>query len=198
MYRPTPALGALWSCEREDRRALPGRVLDGNRNVLSNGELLNTSDSNSSDKHRLLGSDRDLLDRATLRHPNRGYNKAARVCCNTTQLSFTVIWIFLPSSPVGQLQGAVRRNTLAPLRSLQFGPRDCQEPPQRLTSTPLTIAQPRRARLRVHHLDGLRRRLPWRTCRVVQQRFGISWRVPALLASDTAAALNDALPASRG
>lgn len=57
-------------------------------NVLSNGELLNTYDTNWPDKERLLLSDRELLERAFLRYPPHSDKKVTHVGCKINEPQF--------------------------------------------------------------------------------------------------------------
>ncbi|WP_027155853.1 sulfotransferase [Mesorhizobium sp. WSM2561] len=96
-------------------------LLNKHPNVLSNGELLNTYDTNWSDKGRLAGSDHELLELAYLRYPNQTNKKVTRVGCkiNEPQLHERPGFFGeLARWPGLKVILMVRKNTLESLRSL--------------------------------------------------------------------------------
>lgn len=89
-------------------------------NVLSNGELLNTYDTNWPDKERLLLSDRELLERAFLRYPPQSDKKVTHVGCKINEPQFQERPSFfaeLTAWPGLKVILVIRRNTLESLRS---------------------------------------------------------------------------------
>ncbi|GLR46183.1 hypothetical protein GCM10007880_67010 [Mesorhizobium amorphae] len=95
-------------------------LLNEHPNVLSNGELLNTYDTNWFDKDRMLRSDRDLLELAYLRFPARRDKNLMRVGCKVNEPQFSVrpgFFSELVRWPGLKVILVVRRNTLESLRS---------------------------------------------------------------------------------
>ncbi|MGX9575404.1 sulfotransferase [Mesorhizobium sp. f-mel] len=96
-------------------------LLNEHPNVLSNGELLNTYDTNWFDKDRLAGSDRALLELAYLRYPNATNKKVTRVGCKINEPQFNErpgFFAELARWPGLKVILLVRKNTLESLRSL--------------------------------------------------------------------------------
>ncbi|QPB24834.1 sulfotransferase (plasmid) [Rhizobium sp. 007] len=96
-------------------------LLNEHPNVLSNGELLNTYDTNWPDKDRLLGSDYELLERAFLRYPTRSDKEVTHVGCKINDPQFQErpgFFAELARWPGLKVVLLVRRNTLESLRSL--------------------------------------------------------------------------------
>ncbi|MGX5804160.1 sulfotransferase [Bradyrhizobium sp. Arg314] len=96
-------------------------LLNEHPNVLSNGELLNTYDTNWSDKDRLVGSDRELLELAYVRFPNESDKKVTRVGCKINEPQFHErpgFFAELVRWPGLKVILLVRKNTLESLRSL--------------------------------------------------------------------------------
>ncbi|SEI20594.1 beta-1,4-N-acetylglucosamine oligosaccharide 6-O-sulfotransferase NodH [Rhizobium tibeticum] len=90
-------------------------------NVLSNGELLNTYDTNWPDQERLLLSDRELLERAFMRYPLRSDKKVTHVGCKINEPQFQErpgFFAELAAWPGLKIILVIRRNTLESLRSL--------------------------------------------------------------------------------
>ncbi|RVE88302.1 sulfotransferase [Sinorhizobium meliloti] len=89
-------------------------------NVLSNGELLNSYDTNWPDKERLLLSDRELLERAFLRCPPQSDKKVTHVGCKINQPQFherPSFFAELAAWPGLKVVLVIRKNTLESLRS---------------------------------------------------------------------------------
>ncbi|AJD43759.1 sulfotransferase nodulation protein NodH (plasmid) [Rhizobium gallicum bv. gallicum R602sp] len=96
-------------------------LLNEHPNVLSNGELLNTYDTNWPDKDRLLLSDCELLELAYLRFPMRSDKKVTHVGCKINEPQFQERPDFfdeLSRWPGLKVIFLSRRNTLESLRSL--------------------------------------------------------------------------------
>ncbi|MEI9401913.1 sulfotransferase [Mesorhizobium argentiipisi] len=96
-------------------------MLNEHPQVLSNGELLNTYDTNWLDKDRLTGGDRALLELAYLRYPNQTHKKLTRVGCKINEPQFhdrPGFFAELARWPDLKVILLVRRNTLESLRSL--------------------------------------------------------------------------------
>ncbi|WEX79532.1 sulfotransferase (plasmid) [Sinorhizobium numidicum] len=96
-------------------------LLNEHPNVLSNGELLNIYDTNWPDKDRLLGSDRELLERAFLRYPTRSDKTVTHVGCKINEPQFHERPGFF--AELANWSGLkvilmIRGNTLESLRSL--------------------------------------------------------------------------------
>ncbi|ARO32555.1 sulfotransferase nodulation protein NodH 2 (plasmid) [Rhizobium sp. NXC14] len=97
-------------------------LLNEHPNVLSNGELLNTYDTNWPDKDRLLRSHRELLELAYLRFPRRSDKKVTHVGCKINEPQFIERPGFfdeLARWPGLKVIFLYRRNTLESLRSLE-------------------------------------------------------------------------------
>ncbi|MFT0173872.1 sulfotransferase [Paraburkholderia mimosarum] len=96
-------------------------LLNAHPNVLSNGELLNTYDTNWPD-NRLKYSNREILELAYLRYPVRkGKAHATHIGCKINQPQFlerTGFFDQLAQWPRLKAMLVVRRNTLESLRSL--------------------------------------------------------------------------------
>ncbi len=120
-------------------------LLNEHPNVLSNGELLNTYDTNWPDKDRLLRSDRELLELAYLRYPRRSDKKVTQVGCKINEPQFHKRPGFfdeLARWPGLKVILMTRRNTLESLRSLvqarqsgewlKFGSNNDAAPPPRV------------------------------------------------------------------
>ncbi|MEM5345624.1 sulfotransferase [Paraburkholderia azotifigens] len=97
-------------------------LLNAHPSVLSNGELLNSYDTNWSDTSRLLRSHRELLELAYLHYPVRtGKTLATHVGCKINQPQFQERPGFfeeLALWPRLKVMLVIRRNTLESLRSL--------------------------------------------------------------------------------
>ncbi|MPR12140.1 sulfotransferase [Microvirga tunisiensis] len=97
-------------------------LLNEHPNVLSNGEVLNTYDTNWPDRDRLLRSDHELLECAYLRYPTRGdKTKVTHVGCKINEPQFhdrPDLLAELTRWPGLKVILVVRRNTLESLRSL--------------------------------------------------------------------------------
>ncbi|MFB9982602.1 sulfotransferase [Mesorhizobium newzealandense] len=118
--RTSPEPFAILAMPRSGTHYLE-ELLNEHPNVLSNGELLNTYDTNWPDKDRLLRSDRELLEQAFLHYPTRSDKKVTHVGCKINEPQF-----YERPGFFGQLarwEGLkvillIRRNTLESLRSL--------------------------------------------------------------------------------
>ncbi|MGX5832090.1 sulfotransferase [Mesorhizobium sp. 43Arga] len=122
MTRPVPSPGpfVILAMPRTGTHYLE-ELLNEHPNVLSNGELLNTYDTNWVDKDRLAGSDGALLELAYLRYPNGTNKKATRVGCKINEPQFNERPSFfakLARWPGLKVILLIRKNTLESLRSL--------------------------------------------------------------------------------
>lgn len=97
-------------------------LLNEHPNVLSNGELLNTFDTNWHDKDRLLRGDRELLELAYLRYPTRSDKaKLTHVGCKINEPQFhdrPGVFAELVRWPRLKVILVLRRNAMESLRSL--------------------------------------------------------------------------------
>ncbi|MEI9424261.1 sulfotransferase [Mesorhizobium sp. Cs1299R1N1] len=122
MTQPVPAPGpfVILAMPRTGTHYLE-EMLNEHPNVLSNGELLNTYDTNWLDKDRLIGGDRELLELAYLRYPNQTDKKLTRVGCKINEPQFhdrPSFFAELACWPDLKVILLVRKNTLESLRSL--------------------------------------------------------------------------------
>ncbi|BCM17558.1 sulfotransferase [Mesorhizobium sp. J8] len=119
-HMPPPAPFVILAMPRTGTHYLE-ELLNEHPNVLSNGELLNAYDTNWPDKHRLLCSDRELLELAYLRHPTRSDKKVTHVGCKVNEPQFhdrPGFFAELTRWPRLKVILVVRENTLESLRSL--------------------------------------------------------------------------------
>ncbi|EIM30622.1 MULTISPECIES: sulfotransferase [Microvirga] len=117
---PTPEPFAVLAMPRTGTHYLEA-LLNEHPNVLSNGELLNTYDSNWPDKDRLIRSDRELLELAYLGYPTRSDKKVTRIGCKINEPQFhdrPGFFAELAGWPDLKVILVVRRNPLESLRSL--------------------------------------------------------------------------------
>ncbi|TCK94543.1 sulfotransferase [Paraburkholderia sp. BL9I2N2] len=118
---PPPEPFAILAMPRTGTHYLE-QLLNRHPNVLSNGELLNTYDTNWPDKNRLLRGDRELLELAYLRYPTRSdKTNVTHVGCKINEPQFRArpgLLAELARWPRLKVILLPRRNTLESLRSL--------------------------------------------------------------------------------
>ncbi|MDX8528894.1 sulfotransferase [Mesorhizobium sp. MSK_1335] len=117
---PPPAPFVILAMPRTGTHYLE-ELLNAHPNVLSNGELLNPYATTWPDKHRLLRSDRELLELAYSCCPAQSDKKATHVGCKVNEPQFhdrPGFFAELTRWPGLRVILVVRENTLESLRSL--------------------------------------------------------------------------------